>query len=234
MSFRRIRKKTAQETSEAPRPPSDEIEKPWSFLQQLDCWFVRYNPLYFFSAFLVLGGVYFMSRGLHDVGWKGGEFLLTAVVQAYELLLIGACALLFRVARQKRPAVILAVVEIFFLFDWTFRTEALGTAGEAGGTAAAIWALLIPLKVCSLLWIFELRVRPLLVIVPSLAAAVLALSPHVLTSFFARENEVHLVCTWVLVALASSFIVLRPRLEALTPLDRWGRFVLRRVEKTIW
>ena len=112
-------------------------------------WFVEYNPLYFFSALCVLAGVLLVSRALPEAGLEGGRLILAGVVQLYELLLIGAAALLFRVAGQRRPAVMLAIVAIPFLFDWTFQTcsspdrsdqkythlpslEKVGTASNAG------------------------------------------------------------------------------------------------------
>ncbi len=36
-------------------------------------WFVRYNPLYFFSAASMLLGVYLVSRGLDEIGWRPGK-----------------------------------------------------------------------------------------------------------------------------------------------------------------
>jgi len=42
------------------------------FKKKLHYWFVQYNPLYFFSAFCVLLGVFLISQGLEELGWKNG------------------------------------------------------------------------------------------------------------------------------------------------------------------
>ncbi len=90
-------------------------------------WFVRYNPLYFFSALCVLLGMYFVSQGLEAMEWTAGQLLLSRVIQVYEILLIAGAALLFRGAKLSRPAVILGIMEMVFLFDCTFRAEAATT-----------------------------------------------------------------------------------------------------------
>ena len=95
---------------------------PASFLpeklrKKLNYWFVQYNPLYFFSALCVLFGVFLISKGLPELDWRKGQSLLTAVMQFYEILLIAGAALLVRMAGQYRPAVILALIEIFFIFS---------------------------------------------------------------------------------------------------------------------
>jgi len=79
-------------------------------------WFVQYNPLYFVSALCVLLGMFLVSLGLGDLGWNLGQIILTAVIQVYEILLITGAAILFRLAGERRPAVILGLLEVFFLF----------------------------------------------------------------------------------------------------------------------
>jgi len=52
------------------------VKAPCRLSDLFEIWFVQYNPLFFFSAFCILTGVFFMSQGLKDVAWKQGEFLL--------------------------------------------------------------------------------------------------------------------------------------------------------------
>src|SRR5690348_13666898 len=98
----------------------------------LDYWFVKYNPFYFFSALCILSGVFLVSRELQPDQITTGKFLLAATVQVYEFFLIFACALLFRGLNQHRPAVILGLLEVLFLFDCTCETEALISLGQTG------------------------------------------------------------------------------------------------------
>ncbi len=208
--------------------------KPGLLKRLIDHNFVEYNPLFFFSALCILVGVMLASGGLGEIGWKKGQLLLAVVVQAYEILLIAATALLFRAARQKRPAVILGLTAAVFLFDWTFRTESMGTIGNGGSMAAAVWAMMIPLKLFLLCWVFRLRIRVPLILIPSLAAVGIALAPHVLLAADEYRPLIHLGVTWLGTALAAAVSLLRPRLETDMVLSDWGRTVIRRAGKAIW
>jgi hypothetical protein len=78
-----------------------------------------------FSAFLVLAGVLLVGWGFEDIGRPEARVDLTYVLDVYQVLMIAGAALLLRGAGQRRPAVILALLETFFLLDVTFQNEVL-------------------------------------------------------------------------------------------------------------
>jgi hypothetical protein len=198
-------------------------------------WFVRYNPLYFFSALCVLGGVFLCSRGLGEPNLSRERLFLALTVQAYELLLLAGAALLHRKAKQTRPAVILAVLEVFFLFDWTFQTEVFAAMKECEGLYfAPVWLVLAALKLGALVWIFRLR--------PSLSACALAFLglvglgswPQLIQVLPDHCGSVHLAATWFGAMLAALAVLLPPRVVGTVPFGRWGRTVLRRGFRAFW
>jgi len=91
--------------------------------QLLHRWFVEYNPAYFASALCLLAGIFLISDGMGGAEERSGEIWLFGIVQLYELLLIGGAAFLYRVLHQRRPAVVLAIVEMVYLLDPTMQTE---------------------------------------------------------------------------------------------------------------
>jgi hypothetical protein len=132
-------------------PESREGESPtWADI--FHHWFVRYNPLYFFSAAFILGGISLVSRGLGETG-AGTELpvhpqiLLAGITQIYEFGLIASAAFLARRLAMVRPAVLLGLAEMVFLLDCTFRLESVALLGTAGTVAVAVWMALVPLKV---------------------------------------------------------------------------------------
>ncbi len=195
-------------------------------------WFVRYNPLYFFSALCVLGGVFLVSRGLDEVGWREGKVFLTAVLETYQLLLIAAAALLYRVARQTRPAVLLGLLEAVFFLDCTLQTESL--AALESRSLAAAWGLMAALKLAALAWAFRLRPAATAFLVPLLAAAALAATPQILDLENADRPAVHLLVTWLAAGLAALVLEVRPRMVSLRPLDPSGAAALQRLTAAVW
>jgi len=202
------------------------------FQKKLYYWFVQYNPLYFFSAFCVLFGVFLISQGLEELGWKNGQLLLTGMMQFYEILIIAGAALLFRFAGQVRPAVILAIIEIFFLFDCTFRTEVVATLEGLGLLTSGGWVAMAALKIFALVWVFRLKVSPLAILIPVLAAAGIAGTPHLFHLYQGDKIIIHLGAIWYGVFLMASILLLRPKVRSLITLDDWGRTVLRRTLRT--
>jgi len=200
--------------------------------EKLNYWFIQYNPLYFFSALCVLFGLFLISKGLEEVDWSVGQLILSGVMQFYEILLIAGGALLFRVAGQHRPAVILGIIEIFFLFDCTFRTELMTTLGRVGIWTSVAWFVLVALKLLALLWLFRLKTSPATIIVPALAAAVIAGVPHALEFYKTDQILIHLGAIWYGFVLMASVRYLKPKIESTMDLDIWGQTVLRRVKKT--
>ena len=200
--------------------------------EKLNYWFVQYNPLYFFSALCVLFGLFLISKGLKEVDWSAGQLILSGVMQFYEILLIAGGALLFLVARQKRPAVILGIIEIFFLFDCTFRTELMTTLSHVGIWISVAWFVLVAVKLFVLTWLFRLKTSPVAIIVPALAAAVIAGMPHALEFYKNDKILIHLGAVWFGIILMTSIRYLKPKIESTMDLDIWGQTVLRRVKKT--
>jgi hypothetical protein len=181
-------------------------------------WFVQYNPLYFFSAFCMLAGVYLLTRGLdgneiagtHDA-WTLGQVFLFAIIQLYEFLLIAAAAFLVHKAGLIRPAIILMMLEGVFLFDCTFRLETISDLGFIGSALSVVWAILVPVKA----WLFgkALRIDVPQTILWLLAggAAGLALMLQTLGIPDVNRAMVILIATWWGAALIALAVIARPR-----------------------
>ena len=212
-------------------------ELPDWLVKKLHVWFVQYNPLYFFSALCVLFGMFLISRGLGQMGWKEGQLLLTAINQLYEILLIAGAGLLYRVAGQSRPAVVLGLIEVFFLFDCTFRNEVMTTLGGLGVVGTVAWVYLVAIKLNLLVWVFRLKASAAAIVIPILAAIGLAGLPHAFEQFRLEQDLIHLGAVWYGVTLIALVKFLQPKLDCTVPLDDWGQTVLRRSTKAsfaIW
>lgn len=197
-------------------------------------WFVRYNPLYFFSALCVLFGMFLVSQGLGVMEWTSGQLFLTRVFQVYEFLLIGAAALLFRKAGQDRPAVILGLIEMVLLFDCTFRSEVATTLEHSGRMTALVLGLLVALKLIGLVWTFRLKVSPSAIAVPVLAAIGLVGFPQLIHEHQQMKDLLHLLATWYGIGLTAFVYLKRPTISCQLFLDEWGQTVLRRAIKAAW
>ncbi|MHC4915642.1 MAG: hypothetical protein ACYTGB_09135 [Planctomycetota bacterium] len=209
----------------APRPSTD------SESGIVHHWFVRYNPLYFFSALCVLGGVFLVSHGLGPRA-REGRLALAATVQVYELLLLAGAALLYRGARQTRPAVILAMLEVFFLFDWSFQTEFLAAAG--GPAAGGFWLALAGVKIAALAWIFRLRVPLPALAVAGLGLTGLVFSPQLIRVSGDHAAGAHLAATWFAAALLGLGLSLPLHVTARDRLGSWAQTVLSRSVRVFW
>lgn len=187
-------------SNETPSPSSNHQPLPKSnslgnlLYQVIDYWFVKYNPLYFFSAFCVLLGIYLVSADLELNDWVG-HITLAVVILIYETLLIASAALLFRKAEQYRPAVFLGILEFVFLFDPTFRIETLSGLDYIGIAFNLFWALLVPLKILAILWSFRARAPALTTVVPTLTAIVMVILPLLIKSPD-TQTIVHLLANW--------------------------------------
>ncbi len=198
-------------------------------------WFVRYNPLYFFSALCVLSGVLLVSRGLDDAGLRDSKVLLTAVLESYQLLLIASAALLFRSGRAPRSAVILGLTAAAFLLDATFQMEIL--ACLEARWVAGLWVVLTAVKLAALRFAFRLKVPASAWVVPVAAAVAIAWVPQVLDRGEANRQTVHLLATWLAAGLAAWIMAARPKVRCGARLDAWGETVLRRAAaaaQAIW
>ncbi len=200
---------------------------PWRRL--LHRWFVEYNPCYLLSAALVLAGTTLLSRGLAGDAGLLGRLGVTAVAELYSAALIGAAALLLRIG-QRRSAVMLATIAVFYQGDLTLHTDTSPGLGAAGAIAAGAWFALFVAKLSSLAWAMRLRLSRAAVAAAALGALGLSALPFCLEAL-GRRGAGGLVMLWLfaLVALRGSAVV-----SSVEPLDPWGRTVLRRAVRVAW
>jgi len=196
--------------------------------------FVQYNPLYFFSALCVLGGMFFVSVGLREMDWTRGQLWLTLVIQGYELLVIAGAALIFRTTFQKRPAVILCIIAVVFLFDCTFRTEVATTLEQANRFVAGGWFVMVILKLLALKWAFHLKVSRSALFAILLLACGIAVFPQLFEQYDGSKETLHLFATWYAIGLTAFAYWKRPQISCRLSFDEWGETVLRRVIKAAW
>jgi hypothetical protein len=197
-------------------------------------WFVRYNPLYFFSALCVLSGMFLVSRGLNVMEWTRGQLALTVIMQVYEWLLIVGGALLFRKAGQDRPAVILGIMEVVLLFDCTFRTEVATTLDHSGRMIAVGWVIMVILKLMALFWIFHLKLSTKVLVVPILMAIGIAGFPQLFQQYDTLKGPIHLIATWFGIGVITFLYWQRPTIACRLWFDEWGQTVLRRANTAAW
>lgn len=188
-------------------------------------WFVQYNPFYFASALLVLAGVFLVTRDPDR--WEEGHLALAAVIQLYEHALIAGAGLLFALTGQRRPAVILGAVAIAFLFDPSFRTEALASIGAHTLPAAIAWVLLLGLKLALLGRALRVRLPIAHSALWVLAGAVVALGPQ-LIGLGMRPAAVLTAACWLGIGLV---VVPAPKIASEEPLTEWGARVLARLSR---
>lgn len=206
-------------------------DAPWRALAHR--WFVQYNPLYLVSAALVLVGVFLVSDGLARSEGLTSELWLTAVVELYQALLIGGAALLYRIG-QRRPAVMLALLEVVYLCDLTLQTLVASHLGAVGVAASALWLALFVVKLHALAWALRLRLSPGAALLPSLGAAGLAILPHLLSHRVLVPRSATLLVVWWLFGLAAAGLWSERRVSSRDSLDRWGQTVLRRATRAAW
>ena len=215
--------------------PPKKITSGNNYINQLFyTWFVKYNPLYFISALCFVFGVFLVSRGMHKIYWIDGQIILTAVIESYEMLLLVGSFILYRKVSQHRPAIILALLNIIFLFDCTFQTEHISTLGYIGGFSTAIWLLLFIVKLKLLLWIFRLKLPVIGFMVPILAAIGITATPYLLDYTNLDKSTIHLMITWYGVVLAILVLWFRPTVISKDKLDPQGEVILLRISNAAW
>lgn len=205
--------------------------------QMLYEWFVRYNPLYFFSALCVLSGMFLVSLSLQTLDWTPGQLRLTGIMHLYELLVLAGAAILFRKAGQDRPAVILGLIAMVLLFDGTFRTEVATTLEQHGRAAAIIWGVFALCKLFGLVWIFQLKLSATAFVVPVLSLLGIAGFPQLMQTYGQHRATIHLLATWYGLGLITLTYWQRPLVQCRLVLDEWGQTVLQRAATTafrIW
>jgi hypothetical protein len=186
-------------------------------------WFVQYNPLFTASALCVLGGVLLLSCAMGpraDVG-------LTAVLELYQALVIGAAALLYRRLLERRPAAILGVIALVFLVDPTLQLGALAASGEV--LVSAAWVVLFALKWRALAWAFRLRLSTSLRLLPPLAAAVVAAVPHVRVYELLDDRELSAAIAVLVFAFGCAFSLWKPKVESRQALGDVGALMFPRL-----
>jgi hypothetical protein len=171
---------------------------------------------------------------MHKIDWIDGQIILTAVIESYEIVLLTGSFILYRKISQYRPAIILAMLNIIFLFDCTFQTEHISTLGYLGGLSTLIWLLLFIVKLKMLMWIFRLKLPVIGFIVPILAAIGIAGTPYLLDYTNLDKSTIHLMITWYGVVLAVLVLWFRPGATSKDQLDPQGKVILLRISNAAW
>lgn len=197
-------------------------------------WFVNYNPLYFISALCFIFGVFLVSRDMHKIHWIDGQIILTGVIESYEVVVLAGSFILYRIVSQFRPAIILALLNIIFLFDCTFQTEHISTVYYLGGISTVLWILLFAVKLKILTWIFRLKIPLVSYIVPVLAAIGVAGTPYLLSYTNLDRSIIYLLITWYGAVLAALVFWFRPSVTCRNKLDEKGKTILLRITNAAW
>lgn len=194
-------------------------------------WFIEYNPLYLFSAALVLGGVTVMARALVESGNAVVQLGLTGITELYAWALVGGAALLTRIG-LRRPGVLLALIAVLYQGDLTLNSENAAYFGLAGGLSALFWLGSFVGKVLALGYALRLRIPLRAVAFASLGALGLVLLPHVFLHGDARVSS--MAAGSLAFALVALVLFAWPEVESLVALDGWGKTVLRRGVRAAW
>ena len=102
------------------------------------------------------------------------------------------------------------MINICFLFDCTYQTEHISTVPGFGELASFLWIVTFAAKLITLAWIFRVQVSWVGYAIPILAAAGIAVGPHLLYYSGIDKFLIHLAFTWYGVLLAIVFLLLRP------------------------
>jgi hypothetical protein len=203
-------------------------------------WFVQYNPLYFFSAFCVLAGVYLLALeldgnalGAADGDWSLALVLLFSVIQLYELLLIAAAGFLVHKVGLIRPAVILTLLEGVFIFDCTFRLETISHLGVVGTVLSAVWVALVPVKAWLLGKALRIDVPPTVIWLVAGGGAGLAVMLQTLGMPGFDRSMILLMATWWGAALLAIAAIAKPRISPSGAHGAAWEVVCRRIGKSL-
>lgn len=203
-------------------------------------WFVRYNPLYFFSAFCVLAGVYLLTLELDGNGvagvqnnWSLGQIVLFAVIQLYELLLIAAAGFLVHKVGLIRPAIILTILEGVFLFDCTFRLETISHLGSVGTALSVVWAVLVPVKAGLLGKALRIDLPHVVTLLVAGGAAGLAIMVQALSMPDIDRAMTILVATWWGAGLFALAVILKPSISGPDTFSVASANVAKRIAKSL-
>jgi hypothetical protein len=202
-----------------------ETTKPLSLAALMHEWFVEYNPIYLFSAALVLAGLTLVSRDLAASHVLEG-FGVAAIAELYAFALIGGAAFLHRLG-ARRVAVMVGLLAALYQCDLTMHVETCAFLGGVGKLAAIAWVALFALKLRLLAAALSLRPSFSALAVPILGAAAIAYLPQAIRGLApdARASLVGLV-VFAVAALA----LWTPRtIESAFGFDYRGRRAIRGV-----
>ena len=199
-------------------------------------WFIRYNPLFFASALLVLAGVFLAATGLGRDDLRS-HAALTGITELYQFALLGAAWMLLRWTNQKRPAVILGIVSLVFLFDLTLCSERLASLGPDALWISAIVGALGVTKLKLIEKVFRLRTIAGAFTVAAAVLAALPLMPHAIEKFAGHDSvrgPLHLAFAWSGAGLLA-WALLRRRAPFWSDLisNEWGLTVMSRLESVV-
>ncbi|MGZ3476306.1 MAG: hypothetical protein ACXWUG_20490 [Polyangiales bacterium] len=214
------------QTDITPPPARDDLLR-----RLLHRWFIEYNPLYVLSAVLVLFGLTLISRALAEDASIWGHVVVDSVTELYAAALIGGAALLTRIG-LRRPAVFVALIAVLYQGDLALGTETYALFGHVGELASVTWLVVFVAKLHALAWALKLRLSFSAAAVPSLGAIGLVVIPQL-----SRRVGTHAlsmaVGLWLFAVLAAALWTSRI-VTSRTPLDAWGRTVLRRSMLATW
>ncbi len=212
----------------------DKVQQMEEFRGVLHRWFVQYNPLYFFSALCMLLGIFFVSPGFENEAWQTWETVLTLVIEIYEMSLIMGAAFLFRYTKQYRSSAILGLLAMVFLFDTTFQTEVIATFDRMGLLMMGNWVIMAALKLVAIRWAFQLRVPWAVLAVPFLAAAGIAIIPHLFSRTDFDQDLIHLIAVWYGTGLAAYIWAKRPVIRCDAVLGTSAQHTIQRITNAAW
>lgn len=208
-----------QSTQAAPRPVLPPL---------LARWLVQYNPFFTASALCVLVGVFVLSQTMGTTADLG----LTALLDAYQWMVIGAAAVLYRRLGQRRPAVVLAIIQLLYMGDPTLQLAALASSSQ--GWASAAWVGSFILKMVALSWVFRLRVSVGVYVVPVLGAATIAVLPLLRVWGLASSEWLSGVLAAVVVVAGVVARLFPPKVESQEDLHGFALTVFHRAVKGAW
>ncbi|CAK0771458.1 putative Cyclic nucleotide-binding domain-containing protein [Gammaproteobacteria bacterium] len=194
-------------------------------------WFVRFNPLYFFSAFCILFGVFNFAENI-DSEFQS-QLLLFSILQLYEVSLIGSSAVLVHSAKAIRPAILLTLLELVFLLDCTFRLETMIQFGQVGSLVTLAWVSFAGVK----LWAMQRVLKIQAALFPFLAAWVLIASLACmiqLLSLRGYQLTVLQVFGGIVAAWSAFFFNYPPKLESALATTETELTYLNRLSKAVF
>lgn len=181
--------------------------------------FVLYNPVYLFSAALVLAGLTLLLVDAASDDAIGG-LGVGAIGELYAFCLIGGAALLARIG-QRRVAVMLGLLAALYQCDLTMNAERAVFLDAAGMVGVLVWIALFHLKLRLLARALELTPSRSALWVPSGGAAVLALVPQ--TQYWLSPDSRTQLVAWAVFAIGAAALWTTREVHSAVGYDYRGR-----------